>query len=172
MKIKFNKKKVFLGLGLFLFSSIIIIGGIIVKTQIYNKIKSNKTLNTKNEYITISIGGAVKYPGDYCLKVGSTFNDIFRESILLSGAYLNNIDKNLQLENNQKIFIPFNSNKKLTISDIRNADILINIGIKPNIANKIFNYISKNNILNWEEVLKIPGVGEKTYLLLVEKIAI
>ncbi|MCV3753348.1 hypothetical protein OF364_00755 [Mycoplasma enhydrae] len=172
MKIKLNKKKLALGLSLFLVSSSILIGGIITKTQIIDKLKPNANKEIEDKYITVKVSGAIKYPGEYSIKKGSTYQDVFKECILLSGAELSGINRQEVLLENKNIYIPFLKDRKLKLSDITNAEILIKIGLKPGIAKKVFDYLKDNKIISWDEVLKIPGVGEKTYLLLTKNIAI
>lgn len=171
MKIKFNKKKIFLTSGLFLFSSSVLVTSIVLKKEILYK-NPEEDMETEVKYITVFVEGAVKYPGEYNLKKGSNYLDLFKESILKSNADLSNIQKSKELENNEKIIIPYSKKFKFHISEITNYEILVGMGIKVNIAIKVLEYIKKGLIKEWKDVLQIPGVGEKTYLILEENINI
>lgn len=170
MKLKLNKKKIFLTLGMFIFSSSILVGAIVVKNEI---IKRNSLVElADNEYLTVYIDGAVKYPGEYTFKDGAIYLDLIKEAVLESGANLKEFNKKQKLKNGEKITIPYSKNTKITVKDINGYEALVNLGIKRNIAIKVFDYISNNEIKKWDEILKIPGIGEKTYLILVENVDI
>ncbi|WP_438340832.1 MAG0490 family ComEA-like DNA-binding protein [Mycoplasma sp. 125] len=171
MKLKINKKKFILTASFFIISSVVLISGVVVKTEIIDKWHHNKS-SFKSNYITVFIEGAVEYPGEYTLKDGANYFDLIRESILKIGADLQKINKSQLLKNNERVFIPFTKNKKLKITDINDLQILINLGIKTNIAKKVFEYIKERNVKNWDDLLQLPGIGEKTYQILTENIDI
>ncbi|ENY68665.1 Hypothetical protein MAU_4600 [Metamycoplasma auris 15026] len=172
MKIKFNKKKLFLATGIFLVSSFILISAIFIKKEVIKKEGKKEGKINKDEYVTVNIEGAIEYPGSYDVKKGSTYLDLIRNATLKSNADLGNIDKNKKIEKDEKIFIPFLKNRKVKLKDIKDYQTLVNLGIKAHIAKKVYSYIKQKEIKDWKELLEISGIGEKTYSILVSNIVI
>ena len=163
-----NKRKIFLGLGLFSSASIIILMSIGINKYISNIKNNNKLfIKNKNEIITIGISGAIEYPDLYEIKKGTKLLEIIKRARLKSGADLNNIDLNLKLEKNQLINIPFKKNNSISIREVNNVGILEDLGIKKDIAKIILSYfIAKDYVITWQELENLPGVGEKTLTIL------
>lgn len=163
-----NKRKIFLGLGLFSSASIIILMSIGINKYISNIKNNNKLfIKNKNEIITIGISGAIEYPDSYEIKKGTKLLEIIKKARLKSGADLNNIDLNLKLEKNQSINIPFKKDNSISIREVNNVGILEDLGIKKDIAKIILSYfIAKDYLITWQELENLPGVGEKTLTIL------
>jgi hypothetical protein len=144
-----NKRKIFLGLGLFSSASIIILMSIGINKYISNIKNNNKLfIKNKNEIITIGISGAIEYPDLYEIKKGTKLLEIIKRARLKSGADLNNIDLNLKLEKNQLINIPFKKNNSISIREVNNVGILEDLGIKKDIAKIILSYfIAKDYVI-------------------------
>ncbi|WP_368853736.1 MAG0490 family ComEA-like DNA-binding protein [[Mycoplasma] falconis] len=160
-----SKKAIYIGITFLLSSTAILFTVGIVKYQ-----KEKPDYEDKNEKIKInkiSISGAVEYPGEYELKNGSILNDLLKLAILKSGANLENINKNYILKNKEKIYIPYLENHKKSIKTVVDSNVLINLKIKKNIAEKIYQFLVKNNYeVQWKDLLEISGVGEKTIEIL------
>ncbi|PZW01398.1 MAG0490 family ComEA-like DNA-binding protein [Metamycoplasma auris] len=171
MRLKFNKKKFFLATGIFLVSSFILISAIFIKKEILKNNEFKKTIK-QDEYVTVNITGAIKYPGNYDVKKGTTYLELLKDATLKINADLNKIDKTKKIEKNEKIFIPFLRNKKIKLKDIKDYQTLVNLGIKTHIAKKVYSYIKEKEVKDWKELLQISGIGEKTYSILVANIDI
>ncbi|MGC7154555.1 hypothetical protein [Metamycoplasma hominis] len=78
-----NKRKIFLGLGLFSSASIIILMSIGINKYISNIKNNNKLfIKNKNEIITIGISGAIEYPDLYEIKKGTKLLEIIKQAVL------------------------------------------------------------------------------------------
>ena len=69
--------------------------------------------------------------------------------------------------------ISYNETYKINIRAIKKYQHIVNLGIRKNIAIKIFNFIIKNNYnITWEQIEKIDGVGLRTMQLLKQKLTL
>ena len=69
--------------------------------------------------------------------------------------------------------ISYNETYKINIREIKKYQHIVNLGIRKNIAIKIFNFIIKNNYnIAWEQIEKIDGVGLRTMQLLKQKLTL
>lgn len=69
--------------------------------------------------------------------------------------------------------ISYNETYKINIREIKKYQHIVNLGIRKNIAIKIFNFIIKNNYnITWEQIEKIDGVGLRTMQLLKQKLTL
>lgn len=128
-------------------------------------------LNDKKNLISVYIGGEVVNPGDYSLKEGARIGD----AIEAAGGFTE--------EANQKINIAFtlNDGEKVIVVDKSQspngaAAYMVNIntateselmsldGVGEKIAQRIISYrLKKGGFSSADEMLEIPGIGEKLY---------
>ncbi|QJG66641.1 hypothetical protein HGG64_02955 [Mycoplasma phocoeninasale] len=167
-----NKKIIFIAVG-FVVSSMIILSSIAINGNFFslNKVNSKDDRSNETMYITVRIDGAVFYPGDYTLKLGSTLNDLLIKSKPKYGANLSNINRTEILKDNQKIYIRLVKNIKKSVKEFKNVNDLISIGVRKKIAGLIIAHLVDNNYnTTWENIEKIDGIGEKTLKLLQNNI--
>ena len=156
----------FLGASIFLLSSYAII----------RKTKKNELDNKKqneNESITIKITGAVYYPGQYTFNKGIKLYKVLKHVKLKQNANVKNLNFDQEITKNMTLNISYNETYKINIREIKKYQHIVNLGIRKNIAIKIFNFIIKNNYnITWEQIEKIDGVGLRTMQLLKQKLTL
>lgn len=156
----------FLGASIFLLSSYAII-----KRTKKNELNSKK--QNENEYITIKITGAIYYPGQYTFNKGIKLYEVLKHVKLKQNANVKNLNFDQEITKNMTLNISYNETYKINIREIKKYQHIVNLGIRKNIAIKIFNFIIKNNYsITWEQIEKIDGVGLRTMQLLKQKLTL
>ena len=137
-----NKKrhKIIFISGTFLVTSVFLISTVLITTK--NKPK-NKNVDTK--YINIKIYGAILYPGEYSFTRGVTLKDILTKVKLLSSADVSQLSLRQTYSKDSIIHIRYKKTTKFHIREIVSINQLIELGIKKNIATKIFDFLKSKN---------------------------
>lgn len=127
---------------------------------------------TKNKKYIVSIEGAVEKPGDYEFDKPSSLRTIVFRAILLNNADVSNVNLEKVINQDEKIFIPFEIGtiKKLKWSEFTNVNQLIKLGIKKATAQKLLDFRRKNSKPTWEQIHAIKGIGQITLNQLKEVI--
>ena len=88
-------------------------------------------------------------------------------------ANVKNLNFDQEITKNMTLNISYNETYKINIREIKKYQHIVNLGIRKNIAIKIFNFIIKNNYnITWEQIEKIDGVGLRTMQLLKQKLTL
>lgn len=150
--------------------------------------KYDKDGNSNSEYIMVHISGEVKNEGVYKIKSDSRMVDIVElAGGLTSQADKNRINLSSKLKDEQRIIIPSLSQENLETPSV-NKEVLntdkINIntagieelkslpGIGEKTAQKIIDYREKNPFTKIEDIMLVPGFGQKKFESLKEYIKV
>lgn len=119
----------------------------------------------EEKLINVEIKGYVQNPGTYQLKSGSTLDDLLKEALAQDEADLSTLSLQNILYNGQLIVIP--KKKKETLISINSADIseLVKLpGIGEKTAQKIIDYRNEfGSFLSLEELMNVSGIGNAKY---------
>ncbi|RMA77524.1 hypothetical protein JN00_0482 [Metamycoplasma subdolum] len=166
-----KRKKLFIGLS-FAFSSLIILGSYLISMKV-KKVgeKGNEEKQKEFKEFTVKIEGAVKKPGEYLVKKGESVIEKINQSMPRKDADLSKFHDFEKFEKSKYIYVPYKENVKIQIRNISSFNDLVQIGIRKNIAQKIFEKIkSKKWKITLKEISEIDGVGSKTISKLEQKI--
>lgn len=154
-----------------------------------SKADSEKTVKTEQE-VVVHISGAVNQPGVYSLVSGQRVIDVLK---LANGARpeadLDQVNLAAVLTDGQKIIIPekINLQTKTEIQEIitQRSDGLVNIntaeageldslpGIGPALAERIIKYRERNgSFASLEDLMQVPGIGQKKWENLKDRLAL
>lgn len=142
-----NIKIILSGIGILIIS---VIGYAIMQknsTSSENVVIYNEIINKKSEEkeIVVHVAGAVENEGVIKTKEGSRIYEVIEEAGgLLPEANINNINLAYKIDDGQKIYIPFDGED-----------------VKENSSSNESKRVNINNATK-DELLQIPGVGEKT----------
>ena len=149
-------------------------------------IKGNDTVVVQgNNKVMCDIEGEVVKPGVYELKLGARMNELL---IRAGGLNVNadrewvekNINKSKILIDGEKIFIPKHSdvlgitnNQLININTAGVEELDKLVGIGPALAQRIIDYREKNGgFRDVNEIKLVPGIGEKMYEKIKDKISL
>ena len=140
--------------------------------------------------IVVDVAGAVVQPGVYRLAAGARLG----EAIKAAGGFaqeadLSWVEKNLnlarQLQDGEKIYLPRQGEKPASGSVLGQAKSKINLnlaskaeleklpGIGPSFAQRIIDYRQSNGgFKTIEEIMAVPGIGQKTFEKIKDKITL
>ncbi len=138
------------------------------------EVKSNPLIDILNINdkcaIYVDIDGAVKKPGVYCVKDNAIWNDVLKEAGGYSKNYAvdftrRNINLAKKIENNTKIYIPFEKEQKCSLLDFRYR--------VSDVSNVLGNSTNEEQCISindgeLEDITKINGVGESTAKKIIE----
>ncbi|WGI36323.1 MAG0490 family ComEA-like DNA-binding protein [Mesomycoplasma lagogenitalium] len=128
--------------------------------------------NLKQNQILVKVSGAVEHPSELFYKKGTKLRAILFKLKLKTSANLKNIDLDQVINEDKEIFIPFLDNYQSEIKKSFknvNQDDLKKLKIRKNTIENILLFLNKNTeILTWEDIEKINGVGEVTLKILQE----
>lgn len=146
--------------------------------------------------VVVDLQGAVEKPGVYQLKADSRINDL----LIMAGGlaaeadrewFSKNVNLAQKLSDGIKIYVPFEGEvgkaqdysgqvagiasetfgEKININLATSAELETLSGIGPATAKKIIDYRQENGpFTSAEEIMKVPGIGEKTFENIKEKI--
>jgi competence protein ComEA len=152
----------------------------------------NKPKKTPQMAIFLHVSGAVAREGIYKMETGDRMIDLLKLSGVLATADLDSINLAEPLSDGEKIYVPKNSGKSTIngqsaepakASSGSNAKININLadekaldglpGVGPVMAKKIVDYRKANGrFSDIEELKNVPGISEKKYNSLKDRISI
>lgn len=124
--------------------------------------------------VRIEITGAVEDTAIFELPVGSTVGDALELVQLSDDADLSVINLNTVLKNNDVLVIPHRKVKELVSINHSDAQQLCQLkGIGPALAQRIIDYRTQHGLFRQlEEIMKVKGIGEKTFEKIREDICL
>ena len=136
----------------------------------FNITKSSSQTLEKN-YLDIYICGEVNRPGCYLVLEGSMIGDVINDCALGFTENANLLAINLveEVYDKQQILIPNKIDNtllsgKLNLNTCSKDELMLIPGIKEGLSNAIITYRSKTRFTKVDDLLKIPGIGEKTFV--------
>ncbi|AWX42809.1 Uncharacterised protein [Metamycoplasma cloacale] len=135
-----------------------VLGSYFLKQYIARKPKKNIV----NDYIYIKLNGAILNDCEIKVKKNTTLLNVLKDIKLDSNAYLVDLNLNQKLTKNEEIWIPFNPNKKIELSKIRDINFFINFGFNKTVATEIMKLYDKlKTRIKWSDIENINGIGVK-----------
>lgn len=134
-----------------------------------------ESIDNYNDEISIEIKGEVEKNKVIKAYKGQTINDILNEINLTNNSDISDISLNTKLYNNQIIVIPSKKSKLNRSISINNANIeeLISLpGIGEKTAINIINYRNKYGFNSLEDIKNVKGIGDKKYNSIKEYICL
>ncbi len=138
---------------------------------------------TSEEIIFVHLSGEVKYPGLVQLKTGARLYEAIEIAGGLSDAAdINQINLAAILSDEDKIYIPKEGENATVYSSKNEKSEIINIntaskeelmtlpGIGEKTADSILEYRSKNRFEKIEDIMDVPGIGEGKFKQIESKI--
>lgn len=151
-----------------------------IKIDPNNKVDNGLTSTTISSVtkgmVTVTIEGQVAHPGTYTLDENLTVTDL----VLLAGGYLSSadldaIDDSLPIKERTLVYVPLLSgysqscvidpdSKKINVNTATADELKTINGISETIALRIISYREENGDFTYlEELMKVSGIGTKTY---------
>lgn len=151
---------------LFMLAFFAIVGGHI-RRQNYNPEKE-LSVKESNKLINVEVVGEVNDPGEVRVAKGSKVYDaIYAAGGITEYADVSKIKTDIAVKENARIIVPrIGGNSGIQVNiNTADANELISIpGIGETLANNIIAYRTQNgNFATPEDIVKVKGIGEKTY---------
>lgn len=119
----------------------------------------------KEDYVEITLKGAVKAKGIYIVKKDMSLKELLIKAHLLFKADVSQLDLSRRLIKKETIFIPYKKGYEIKIKwkDLIDEKQLIDHDITKSIAKKIIKFKEDNpQWVTWEALQTISGVGPVT----------
>ncbi|MBN0919211.1 MAG0490 family ComEA-like DNA-binding protein [[Mycoplasma] gypis] len=145
----------------------VVIGGLSTLRIFTTKVQKE---DNSSDYIEITINGAVRSEGKIVVQKNRKLREILHKVQILPIADFSKVNFDKIPRPGEIITIPFKKTAKIRASDIKNINQIMQMGIKKNQAQKIFDYFSKNRKWQWSEIENIHGVGKGSLELLKKNI--
>lgn len=144
--------------------------------KVDNGLSSTPISSVAKGMVTVTIEGQVAHPGTYTLDENLTVTDL----VLLAGGYLSSadldaIDDSLPIKERTLVYVPLLSgysqscvidpdSKKINVNTATSDELKTINGISETIALRIISYREENGDFTYlEELMKVSGIGTKTY---------
>lgn len=133
-----------------------------------------KSISKDDNYIDVEIKGEVENPGIYKMKQDANLNDLLNVAVTNKNANTDNISLLDKLYNNEVVVIEEKSDDALISINSGDIDDLIKLpGIGEKTAKKIIKYRNINGSFNsLNELMNISGIGLKKYEKLKDYISL
>ena len=127
-----------------------------------------------NEDILVEVRGNINNPGIYTLKQGDTFQELLHLIDLKENADISSFSYQSKLYNNQIIVIPEkNENKLISINSATLEELMFLPGIGEKIAQKIIEYrLNNGGFKSLEDIKNVKGIGNAKYNRIKEYITL
>ena len=172
-----------LGIGLVIFGLFIYF-----KENSSSDVEFFQTQEEVKKEIIVDIAGAVVKPGVYKMENGTRLG----QAIGMAGGFSDQADMDLVnrqlnlariVNDSEKIYIPEKGEEVSQVAGVKTSLININLassseleslpGIGPSFAQRIIDYRENNNgFKSIEEIMAVPGIGEKTFEGIKDQITI
>ena len=127
----------------------------------------------EEKYISVEIQGEVEKPGIYKMKLGSTMDDLFKESIPKENADLTQYSLQNVLYNSEVIVVKEYDQKLISINTATLQELISLPGIGETIGKRIIEYRDKYGSFNTlEDLMNVSGIGNVKFNKLKEYISL
>lgn len=127
----------------------------------------------EEKYISVEIQGEVEKPGIYKMKLGSTMDDLFKESIPKENADISQYSLQNVLYNSEVIVVKEYDQKLISINTATLQELISLPGIGETIGKRIIEYRDKYGSFNTlEDLMNVSGIGNVKFNKLKEYISL
>ncbi|HAH74859.1 MAG TPA: competence protein ComEA [Kandleria vitulina] len=135
-----------------------------IVSMIYSYRQPAKMDQTQEKALYITLEGAFKKTGDFAIKEGMTMKDVIKEVGIKKNANIDTLPLERSVTAEQTIYLPYKRNGLISLNHGTKEDFKKLSGVGEKMAQRIIDYRKKNRF-NWiEDLMNVPGIGEKRFL--------
>ncbi len=146
---------------------------VLVLSCLFNKNNSankiNKIDNDTNLYVIVQ--GAIEKEKKISFTLNETIRDLVSKISLSNDVYLECINLDVKLYHEQVVYFPIFSSK-VNLNTAGFDELKLIKGVGNTIAERIITYRTYSPFMTIEDIMKVAGIGEKTYLKLRDQVCI